>query len=282
MPQHPDQQQPINSYDALDNSSSNNKLNRKYNNDKDKSNDRNREASRDSSLLPASVVIIDESCPVKSQKSPTAIEPSSSIIPRGGTSSSQRRRQLQFQRQKEATLYDRGDEATASASSPATGSSSSQSVKGGGELVNCIAYDDNTLVIERKPSPTSPATSRRYLKADTPTRGSRKYNRKSSAAKSDLEVVMVKPDHQHRSPTITLPVPSTPLTTSASAGTSPTGAALGSGLGSVSGSGPGTGTGTGTVLQQRYLQLQLEHEKKYIFQAMQEFDYMEQTRSSRA
>ncbi|XP_070132943.1 voltage-dependent calcium channel type D subunit alpha-1 isoform X5 [Drosophila bipectinata] len=291
LPQHPDQQQqqqPINRYDALDNSSSNNKLNRKYNNDKDKdkSSDRNREASRDSSLLPASVVIIDESCPVKSQKSPTGIEPSSSIMPRGGTSSSQRRRQLQFQRQKEATLYDRGDEATASSSSsappPAPGSGSTQSVKGGGELVNCIAYDDNTLVIERKPSPTSPASSRRYLKADTPTRGSRKYNRKSSAAKSDLEVVMVRPEHhhQHRSPTITLPVPTTPLTTSASAGASPTGAVLGSGLGSVSGS--GTGTGTGTVLQQRYLQLQLEHEKKYIFQAMQEFDYMEQSRSSRA
>ncbi|KAH8409975.1 hypothetical protein KR009_003411, partial [Drosophila setifemur] len=108
---------------------------------------------------------------------------------------------------------------------------------GGGELVNCIAYDDNTLVIERKPSPTSPATSRRYLKADTPTRGSRKYNRKSSstAAKSDLEVVVVRPEHhhQHRSPTITLPVPASVLTTSASAGTSPTGAGLGSGPGTV-------------------------------------------------
>jgi len=146
---------------------------------------------------------------------------------------------------------------------------------GGGELVNCIAYDDNTLVIERKPSPTSPSTSRRYLKAETPTRGSRKYNRKSSSSvKSDLEVVVVKPEHhhQHRSPTITLPVPANPLTTSASAGTSPTGAGLGSGL----------GTASGTVLQQRYIQLQLEHEKKYIFHAIQEFDYMEQTRRSRA
>ncbi|KAH8395723.1 hypothetical protein KR222_011591, partial [Zaprionus bogoriensis] len=80
----------------------------------------------------------------------------------------------------------------------------------GGELVNCIAYDDNTLVIERKPSPTSPASSRRYLKAETPPRGSRKYRRKSSqSGKSELEVVIVKPEHhhQHRSPTITLPVP---------------------------------------------------------------------------
>ncbi|KAH8273691.1 hypothetical protein KR018_008850, partial [Drosophila ironensis] len=111
---------------------------------------------------------------------------------------------------------------------------------GGGELVNCIAYDDNTLVIERKPSPTSPNSTRRYLKADTPTRGSRKYNRKSSTVKSDLEVVAVRPEHhhRHRSPTITLPVPATPLTTSVSAGASPTGAGLGAGL------------GTGTVLQQ--------------------------------
>ncbi|XP_043070635.1 voltage-dependent calcium channel type D subunit alpha-1 isoform X2 [Drosophila grimshawi] len=91
---------------------------------------------------------------------------------------------------------------------------------GGGELVNCIAYDDNTLVIERKPSPTSPATSRRYLKAETQARGSRKYNRKASTAKSDLEVIVVRPEHhhQHRSPTITIPVPiSTAATTSPSA-----------------------------------------------------------------
>ncbi|KAH8273977.1 hypothetical protein KR044_006825, partial [Drosophila immigrans] len=96
---------------------------------------------------------------------------------------------------------------------------------GGGELVNCIAYDDNTLVIERKPSPTSPATSRRYLKAETPTRSSRKYNRKSTTPKSDLEVVILKPEHhhQHRSPTITLPVPVTSMVTgSGSSSASPT------------------------------------------------------------
>ncbi|EDW57606.2 uncharacterized protein Dvir_GJ18055 [Drosophila virilis] len=102
---------------------------------------------------------------------------------------------------------------------------------GGGELVNCIAYDDNTLIIERKPSPTSPASSRRYLKAETPTRGSRKYNRKSSTAKGELEVIIVKPEHhhQHRSPTITLPLPlpgaghsSTTATTSATTTTATT------------------------------------------------------------
>ncbi|KAI8043661.1 hypothetical protein M5D96_004994 [Drosophila gunungcola] len=248
-PQQPEPQQPITRHDALDSSSANNKLNNKHNNDKDKdkdttASDKNWEAGRD--LFPASVVIVDESCPSKSQLE-------SSVVPQSGaTSSSQRRRQLQFQRQKEAKLYDRGDgepstSTSASASASAsTSTSATTTVMGGGELVNCIAYDDNTLVIERKPSPTSPSTSRRYLKAETPTRGSRKYNRKSSSsalasasAKSDLEVVVVKPEH-HRSPTITLPVPANPLTTSASAGTSPTGAGLGSGL----------GTATGTVLQQ--------------------------------
>ncbi|KAH8378094.1 hypothetical protein KR093_009147, partial [Drosophila rubida] len=111
---------------------------------------------------------------------------------------------------------------------------------GGGELVNCIAYDDNTLIIERKPSPTSPATSRRYLKAETPTRGSRKYNRKSATPKSDLEVVILKPEHhhQHRSPTITLPVPVTSMIT-------------GSGSASVSVSvSPTVAAVTPTVLQQ--------------------------------
>lgn len=279
-PQQPEQQQPITRHDALDSSSANNKLNHKHNNDKDKdtTSDKNWEAGRD--LLPASVVIVDESCASKSQKQP--IEPS--IVSRSGaTSSSQRRRQLQFQRQKEAKLYDRGDgdrdrerereASTSTSTSTSASTTTTNTVMGGGELVNCIAYDDNTLVIERKPSPSSPSTSRRYLKAETPTRGSRKYNRKSSA-KSDLEVVVVKPEHhhQHRSPTITLPVPANPLTTSASAGSSPTGAGLAAGL----------GTASGTVLQQRYIQLQLENEKKYIFHAMQEFDYMEQSRRSGA
>ncbi|XP_017056513.2 voltage-dependent calcium channel type D subunit alpha-1 isoform X1 [Drosophila ficusphila] len=292
-PQQPEPQQPITRHDALDSSSANNKLNHKHNNDKDKAkdkdkdrdttSDKNWEASRD--LLPASVVIVDESpCPAKSQRQPP-VDSSAVVVVgagarSGATSSSQRRRQLQFQRQKEAKLYDRGDGEPSPSLSPSTSTSTSTSattnttVMGGGELVNCIAYDDNTLVIERKPSPTSPSTSRRYLKAETPTRGSRKYNRKSSSVKSDLEVVVVRPEHhhQHRSPTITLPVPANPLTTSASAGTSPTGAGLGSGL----------GTATGTVLQQRYIQLQLENEKNYIFHAMQEFDYMEQTRRSRA
>ncbi|XP_037711486.1 voltage-dependent calcium channel type D subunit alpha-1 isoform X4 [Drosophila subpulchrella] len=254
-PQQPEQQQPITRHDALDSSSANNRLNHKQNNDKDRdtTSDKNWEAAgRD--LLPASVVIVDESCASKSQKQP--IESRS-----GATTSSQRRRQLQFQRQKEAKLYDRGDgerererererdrererePSTSTSNSTSTSTTATTTVMGGGELVNCIAYDDNTLVIERKPSPTSPSTSRRYLKAETPTRGSRKYNRKSSSSvKSDLEVVVVKPEHhhQHRSPTITLPVPANPLTTSASAGTSPTGAALGSGL----------GTASGTVLQQ--------------------------------
>ncbi|XP_070139409.1 voltage-dependent calcium channel type D subunit alpha-1 isoform X3 [Drosophila kikkawai] len=248
-PTQPEQQQPITRHDALDSSSSTTKLNHKFNNDKDKdkdnkSSDKRREPGRD--LLPtASVVIVDESC------APTRAQESSSISRSGSsttTSSSQRRRQLQFQRQKEAKLYDRGggagDEASTSASATATAAASNPPPMGGGELVNCIAYDDNTLVIERKPSPTSPSTSRRYLKAETPTRGSRKYNRKSSSPKSDLEVVVVRPEHhhQHRSPTITLPVPAatSALTTSASAGTTPTGAGLGAGL----------GTATGTVLQQ--------------------------------
>ncbi|XP_023163091.2 voltage-dependent calcium channel type D subunit alpha-1 isoform X7 [Drosophila hydei] len=139
---------------------------------------------------------------------------------------------------------------------------------GGGELVNCIAYDDNTLIIERKPSPTSPASARRYMKAETPTRGSRKYNRKSTTAKSELEVIIVKPEHrhQHRSPTITLPVPAT-----ATATTPATSAAA------ATSSGP-------TVLQQRYMQLQLEHDKKFIYNAIQDFDYLEHTnsRNSRA
>ncbi|XP_026834081.1 voltage-dependent calcium channel type D subunit alpha-1 isoform X2 [Drosophila erecta] len=259
-PQQPEQQQPITRHDALDSSSANNKLNHKHNNDKDKdtTSDKNWETGRD--LLPASVVIVDESCASKSQKK--SIE--SSIVSRSGaTSSSQRRRQLQFQRQKEAKLYDRGDgdrerererergrerereASTSTSTSTSASTTTTNTVKGGGELVNCIAYDDNTLVIERKPSPSSPSTSRRYLKAETPTRGSRKYNRKSSA-KSDLEVVIVKPEHhhQHRSPTITLPVPANPLTTSASAGSSPTGSGLGLGLGA------GLGTASGTVLQQ--------------------------------
>ncbi|XP_070075567.1 voltage-dependent calcium channel type D subunit alpha-1 isoform X1 [Drosophila takahashii] len=247
------QQQPITRHDALDSSSANNKLNHKHNNDKDKDKDRDstsdknwEAAGRD--LLPASVVIVDESCPSKSQNQKQPIESRSGS---GTTSSSQRRRQLQFQRQKEAKLYDRGDvererereRETSTSTSTSTSTTAPTTVMGGGELVNCIAYDDNTLVIERKPSPTSPSTSRRYLKAETPTRGSRKYNRKSSSSvKSDLEVVVVKPEHhhQHRSPTITLPVPANPLTTSASAGSTPTGAGLGAGL----------GTASGTVLQQ--------------------------------
>ncbi|XP_043950491.1 voltage-dependent calcium channel type D subunit alpha-1 isoform X1 [Drosophila biarmipes] len=239
-PQQPEPQPPITRHDALDSSSANNRLNHKQNNDKDRdtTSDKSWEAAgRD--LLPASVVIVDESCASKSQKQ--AIESRSGTT----TSSSQRRRQLQFQRQKEAKLYDRGDgeREPSTSTSASTSSTVPTTVMGGGELVNCIAYDDNTLVIERKPSPTSPSTSRRYLKAETPTRGSRKYNRKSSSTvKSDLEVVVGKPEqhHQHRSPTVTLPVPANPLTTSASAGTSPTGAVLGSGL----------GTASGTVLQQ--------------------------------
>ncbi|XP_034128371.1 voltage-dependent calcium channel type D subunit alpha-1 isoform X8 [Drosophila guanche] len=233
QPKEQKQQQPTNKYDALDSSSSNNKLNHKYNNDNDKDRDKSKEKGREASkdTQPVSVVVIDESCPTKNQQPATTIEPT--ISPRSGgaltttTSSSQRRRQLQFQRQREAKLYDQRDEATSS--------TATTSVMGGGELVNCIAYDDNTLVIERKPSPTSPATSRRYLKAETPTRGSRKYNRKSAAAKSDLEVVIVKPEHhhQHRSPTITLPVP----IKTTSAGTSP------------SGTSP-SGAGTPSVLQQ--------------------------------
>ncbi|XP_033150716.1 LOW QUALITY PROTEIN: voltage-dependent calcium channel type D subunit alpha-1 [Drosophila busckii] len=142
---------------------------------------------------------------------------------------------MQFQRQKDQKVYDRERSAeprpTATPTPPAppppiatTVTSTSPTVMGGGELVNCIAYDDNTLVIERKPSPTSPATSRRYLKAETPTRGSRKYNRKAGTTKSDLEVVIVKPEHhhQHRSPTITLPVP-VAVNSSSSSPTSATG-----------------------------------------------------------
>ncbi|KAM8715266.1 hypothetical protein ACLKA7_002335 [Drosophila subpalustris] len=188
-------------YDALDSSSTNNKLNHKNNNNKNKDKDKEKERETGKDLSPnrSGVAIHESSCLTRNPQAALPSEPSSSQSgPRTATSSSQRRRQLQFQRQKEAILYDHCDEPT-----------SSTSLMGGGELVNCIAYDDNTLVIERKPSPTSLATSRRYLKAETPTRGSRKYNRKSTTTKSDLEVVILNPEHHHqqRSPTITLPVP---------------------------------------------------------------------------
>ncbi|XP_015033625.2 voltage-dependent calcium channel type D subunit alpha-1 isoform X1 [Drosophila willistoni] len=232
------QQQQINKYDALDSSSTNNKLNHK-NNDKD------RDIIGKDSSKSTNVVVIDESscsCPTKTKnqaQSPQGSEVSGSTRS-GATTSSQRRRQLQFQRQKEAKLYDPGDEAASAPAKPSTSPASAPipAPPPGGELVNCIAYDDNTLVIERKPSPTSPATSRRYLKADTPTRGSRKYNRKSptlttpaTAIKSDLEVVIIKPEHhhQHRSPTITLPVPTVATGGQHSTGTgsSPSGSSIG-------------------------------------------------------
>lgn len=187
--QHQNKQSQI--YDAVESSITNNKFNHENNNHKDKEKAGNRETRSD--LSPNA----DESSTylIRNPQQQLALcrEPSSSSI-RLTTSTTQRRRQLQFQRQKETKLYDphSGDKST------------SPSVMGGGKLVNCIAYDDNSLIIERKPSPTSPASLRRYLKAETPTHGSRKYTRKT--IKSDLEVVIVKPEHhhQHRAPTTNL------------------------------------------------------------------------------
>lgn len=226
----------------------NNKLNHK-NNHKDRDKDKDRETFEDFSPHADD----SSSCLTRNPQQQLTLsrEPSSSSL-WPITSASQRRRQLQFQRQKETKLYE-----------PHTGDKlTSPSVMGGGELVSCIAYDDNSLVIERKPSPTSPASLRRYLKAETPTHGSRKYSRK--AIKSDLEVVISKPEHPHqdRAPTITLPVPETIVGQLATASLS---------------SGP-------TVLQQRYIQLQQEHEKKCTYNAMCKFDYLEysNSRNSRA
>lgn len=231
-------------------SSTNKKLNHKNNNhkDKEKRKTEDRETNKDLSAN------VDESFKCLTSN-PPELELSrdlNSSPTRPATSSSQRRRQLQFQRQKETNLYN----------PHSSEKQTSPNLMGGGELVNCIAYDDNSLVIERKPSPTSPASSRRYLKAETPTHGSRKYRK---AIKSDLEVVIVKPEHhhQHRAPTITLPVPATVV------GHLP--------ISSGSSSNP-------TVLQQRYIQLQHEHEKKFICNAMKKFNNVENsnTRNSRA
>lgn len=245
--QHQNKQSQI--YDAVESSITHNKFNYENNHkDKDKAKAGNRETRSD--LSPNA----DESSTCLSRNSQQKLalsrEPTSSSI-RLTTSTTQRRRQLQFQRQKETKLYE-----------PHSGDrSSSPSVMGGGKLVNCIAYDDNSLIIERKPSPTSPASLRHYLKAETPTHSSRKYNRK--AIKSDLEVVIVKPEHpQHRAPTITLPVPA-----------------------NIVGQSPKPSLSSGpTVLQQRYTQLQQEHEKKFTYNAMNRFDCLEHSnsRNSRA
>lgn len=231
-------------------SSTNNKLNHKNNNHKDKDKDKTKDRETNKVLSAYS----DESLKCLTRNPQELVLPRdlNSSPTRPTASSSQRRRQLQFQRQKETKI-----------NNPHTSDKpTSPSLMGGGELVNCIAYDDNSLIIERKPSPTSPASSRRYLKAETPTHGSRKYRK---AIKSDLEVVIVKPEHhhQHRTPTITLPVPATVV------GHSPL---------------PSGSSLSPTVLQQRYIQLQHEHEKKFICNAMKKFNYLENSnsRNSRA